>query len=171
MSEKMKIGRNEKCPCGSGKKFKKCCGLKERVERPVQQKMPDKQEITLEGAITNLQAIAAAKQEIVEPLGVFILYSDKVGDAWVLETTEKDCVQVAKAGEPLEVPLEETRETIVMDWSHRFSFKQKKFFISAYRTKEEKILENAPAQRIFAAFKRLQKKLTPEIIEKVHVTG
>ena len=22
---KMKIGRNEKCPCGSGKKFKKCC--------------------------------------------------------------------------------------------------------------------------------------------------
>ena len=20
-----KIGRNEKCPCGSGKKFKKCC--------------------------------------------------------------------------------------------------------------------------------------------------
>ena len=21
----MKIGRNEKCPCGSGKKYKKCC--------------------------------------------------------------------------------------------------------------------------------------------------
>jgi len=21
-----KIGRNERCPCGSGKKFKKCCG-------------------------------------------------------------------------------------------------------------------------------------------------
>jgi preprotein translocase subunit SecA len=21
-----KIGRNEACPCGSGKKFKKCCG-------------------------------------------------------------------------------------------------------------------------------------------------
>lgn len=21
-----KIGRNEKCPCGSGKKYKKCCG-------------------------------------------------------------------------------------------------------------------------------------------------
>ena len=23
---KPKIGRNEPCPCGSGKKFKKCCG-------------------------------------------------------------------------------------------------------------------------------------------------
>lgn len=22
-----KVGRNEPCPCGSGKKFKKCCGL------------------------------------------------------------------------------------------------------------------------------------------------
>ena len=22
-----KIGRNEPCPCGSGRKFKKCCGL------------------------------------------------------------------------------------------------------------------------------------------------
>ena len=21
-----KVGRNEKCPCGSGKKFKRCCG-------------------------------------------------------------------------------------------------------------------------------------------------
>ena len=24
----VKIGRNEKCPCGSGKKYKKCCLLK-----------------------------------------------------------------------------------------------------------------------------------------------
>ena len=24
--EKPKIGRNDKCPCGSGKKYKKCCG-------------------------------------------------------------------------------------------------------------------------------------------------
>jgi uncharacterized protein YecA (UPF0149 family) len=24
--KKRKIGRNEKCPCGSGQKYKKCCG-------------------------------------------------------------------------------------------------------------------------------------------------
>jgi uncharacterized protein YecA (UPF0149 family) len=24
-----KVGRNDPCPCGSGKKFKKCCGAKE----------------------------------------------------------------------------------------------------------------------------------------------
>ena len=29
-----KIGRNEPCPCGSGKKYKKCCGfLKRSTER------------------------------------------------------------------------------------------------------------------------------------------
>ena len=24
-----KVGRNDPCPCGSGKKYKKCCGLKQ----------------------------------------------------------------------------------------------------------------------------------------------
>jgi uncharacterized protein YecA (UPF0149 family) len=24
--EKKKVGRNEPCPCGSGKKYKRCCG-------------------------------------------------------------------------------------------------------------------------------------------------
>jgi len=24
--EEPKVGRNEPCPCGSGKKYKKCCG-------------------------------------------------------------------------------------------------------------------------------------------------
>jgi uncharacterized protein YecA (UPF0149 family) len=23
---RIKVGRNEPCPCGSGKKYKKCCG-------------------------------------------------------------------------------------------------------------------------------------------------
>jgi len=25
--DKKKVGRNEPCPCGSGKKYKRCCGL------------------------------------------------------------------------------------------------------------------------------------------------
>lgn len=27
------VGRNDPCPCGSGKKFKKCCGLKTPMQR------------------------------------------------------------------------------------------------------------------------------------------
>ena len=28
---KPSIGRNEPCPCGSGKKYKKCCGLAKKI--------------------------------------------------------------------------------------------------------------------------------------------
>ncbi len=28
-----KVGRNEPCPCGSGKKYKKCCGMNESVDK------------------------------------------------------------------------------------------------------------------------------------------
>jgi hypothetical protein len=28
VAESAKVGRNDKCPCGSGKKYKKCCGRK-----------------------------------------------------------------------------------------------------------------------------------------------
>ncbi len=31
MDRKCKIGRNDRCPCGSGKKYKKCCGSVEDV--------------------------------------------------------------------------------------------------------------------------------------------
>ena len=29
VNKKKKIGRNDPCPCGSGKKYKKCCGMNE----------------------------------------------------------------------------------------------------------------------------------------------
>ena len=32
-----KIGRNDPCPCGSGKKYKKCCGANEEVTEPHEQ--------------------------------------------------------------------------------------------------------------------------------------
>jgi hypothetical protein len=28
-----RVGRNDRCACGSGKKFKRCCGAKERSSR------------------------------------------------------------------------------------------------------------------------------------------
>jgi uncharacterized protein len=30
--EAPKVGRNDPCPCGSGKKFKKCCGAEQDGE-------------------------------------------------------------------------------------------------------------------------------------------
>jgi uncharacterized protein len=31
-ARKAKIGRNEPCPCGSGKKYKKCCLFNQALE-------------------------------------------------------------------------------------------------------------------------------------------
>jgi hypothetical protein len=35
MSKNIKAGRNESCPCGSRKKFKKCCAVKQDRRRRV----------------------------------------------------------------------------------------------------------------------------------------
>ena len=40
--KKMKIKRNQKCPCGSGKKYKKCCyntDYEKRITRINEQKL------------------------------------------------------------------------------------------------------------------------------------
>jgi len=31
----MKIGRNDPCPCGSGKKYKKCCLKKDELKKAI----------------------------------------------------------------------------------------------------------------------------------------
>lgn len=45
----MKIGRNEPCPCGSGKKFKKCCLALEGSENLRKQENQNKEEGHLQG--------------------------------------------------------------------------------------------------------------------------
>ena len=56
----MKIGRNQPCPCGSGKKHKKCC-----LNKPV--KKLSEQEIQLEA----LRKILELKSEsMLMPIGI-----------------------------------------------------------------------------------------------------
>lgn len=163
----MKIGRNESCPCGSGIKYKRCCAHKPKA---AQQQVPMQQEkITLSSAIKKCQQVARQKMEMVQQLGVFILFADISGDAWVLEVTESDCIQVAAEGEPLEVALEENDETIEVDWSHTFAIKNKQLQLTAYRDQATTVLERAPVQRIFAVRKKILKKVSPELLEKVHL--
>lgn len=164
----MKIGRNEACPCGSGKKYKRCCADKKQdgVKAPPP---PKPKKITLAGAILGCQDVAREKRVLVQQLGVFILFSDRVGDAWVLEVTESDCIQIASGGMALEVPLEENDETIVMDWSHKFVIKNKKLLITSYREKTSEELGNAPTQQISATRKKILKRISPELLEQVHV--
>ncbi len=164
----MKVGRNESCPCGSGKKYKRCCA-NQRRDALVQEKAQEQTRVTLGGAIAVCQEEARKKKVVVRQLGVFILYCDSLGDAWVLEVTDSDCIQIASEGKPLDVPLEENEETIMVDWSHTFAIKNKRLQISSYRDKQISILENAPVQQIFTKRRKILKKISPQLLQQVHI--
>ncbi len=56
---KREVGRNDPCPCGSGKKFKKCCGNPKLSARNIQ--------VVQEGEISLAEKISAlAKQSPLE---------------------------------------------------------------------------------------------------------
>ena len=166
-----KIGRNDKCPCRSGKKFKKCCGLLERTPSLDTQQSPEQEmKVTLMDGVREIQADGVAKKAKCRELGVFFFYSTVAGDAWMLEMTQSDCVQVAGKGQIFEPPIDENSETIAINWSHMYTLRDKRLVITAYADKSEQIMENAPTREINAAMRRITKKFSSEQLEKVHVS-
>ena len=162
----MKIGRNDPCPCGSGVKYKKCCYGKTSIQPdPAEQQ----QAITLSAEIAKVQEAAVAKEKYLKPLGVFIFFSTEQGDGWLLEISEMDAVQVASKGEKIEVELDENPETIEINWSHRFSIKNKKFITVAYSDDSTKEWDDYPAHSIFSAIKRVRKKFPKELLSSIHL--
>ncbi|WP_028584922.1 SEC-C metal-binding domain-containing protein [Desulfogranum mediterraneum] len=163
-----KIGRNQPCPCGSGKKYKHCCLSARQLETQVLEQHQIR--VTLTQAIEKIQQAAAEQRESFFELGVFIFFSSAAGDAWLLEVTDSDAVQVAEAGRALEVPIEEDSETIEMNWSHTFAMRAKQLYLTAYADKAEHRLEDAPCQQINAAVRRVRKRYAPEMLEQVHLS-
>ena len=163
-----KIGRNDACPCGSGKKFKRCCLGKQRQETVGLSEM-QRAQISLQNAINAIQEEASKGIQKVHELGVFVLFSTTGGDAWLLEITDSDALKVASNREVLTVDLEEHPETIEINWTHTFEIKNKQFVITAYKDKKVQEIDGYPIHPILAAIKRIRKKLTPELLESVHV--
>lgn len=158
-----KIGRNEKCPCQSGKKYKHCCALKE------QPSPREALKLTLTGGVKDIQADAVEKKTVIRELGVFFFYSTARGDAWVMEMTDCDCLQVAKEGVALDIPIDETPETIEINWSHRYSVEDKKLCITAYADKSVEFLADAPTRELNAAMRRIRKRFSREQLKQVHL--
>ncbi len=162
------IGRNEQCPCGSGKKFKHCCLLKKQAGiSPTSPEAAFK--VSLISEIRAIQKAAEEKRQKIRELGVFILLATRTGDAWLLEITESDAVQLARAGESLEVPIDENPETIEINWSHTFDFSNKEFELTAYSDKSKTVKEGYPTKEVRAAIKRIKKKFSSEVLNQVHV--
>ena len=163
-----KIGRNDPCPCGSGQKFKRCC-LGKQLDKAAGLTEVQRAQISLQNAINAIQAEASKAIQKVHELGVFVLFSTTEGDAWLLEITEMDALQVAAKKEILTVDFEENPETIEINWTHTFEIKNKQFITTAYKDKKVEYIENYPTPPILAAIKRIKKKYSPELLESVHV--
>ena len=163
-----KVGRNEACPCGSGRKFKRCC-LGKQQEQAANLTEVQKAQISLQNGINKIQEAALKGVQKVHELGVFVFFSTTEGDAWLLEITEMDGLQVAAGKEALTVDLEENPETIEINWTHRFIIENKQFVTTAYKDKKVEKIDNYPIHPILAAIKRIKKKFSPEQLESVHV--
>jgi len=162
-----KIGRNDPCFCGSGLKFKKCCLTKIQNKEPDPAQPP---QVSLKNEIESIQQSAVAKKKSLHALGVFILFSTESGDGWLLEITDMDALQVAAGGEKLEVELVENPETIEVNWSHKFTVKNKKFITTAYADKNVTTYDDYPTHRIHSAVKKCRQKFTPELLNSLHVS-
>ncbi len=164
----VKIGRNEKCPCRSGKKYKHCCAKKGQGV-PRQMSPEAAARVTLMGAVKEIQVDAEKKKQSCRELGVFFFYATDSGDAWILEMTACDCVKVAEGGKTLDVPIDENPETIEIDWTHTFEVKNKQLELTAYGDKKVHIEEEAPTKELSAAMRRIRKKFSQEQLDQVHI--
>jgi hypothetical protein len=125
--------------------------------------------VTLKDAIDLAGSAAMKRMPSFRELGVFLLFSTSAGDAWLLEITESDCVQLARNGQRIDVPIDETPETIVVDWTHTFAMNERKLEVTSYEGKLVTILSDAPAGAIHGAIRRIRRKHSPELLDRVHL--
>jgi len=163
-----KIGRNERCPCGSGKKYKQCCARKPAIQqRPAS---PEEQlRISLMDAVEKVSKAASEKRQSISELGVFVLFSTSKGNGWLFEVTQSDCVQLASNGEILPHPINENPETIEIEWSHMYRVVDKQMELTSYKDRGKEVLADCPVKEVSASIRRISKKIPPELLEQIHL--
>jgi len=161
-----KIGRNEPCPCGSGLKYKKCCILKEAEAGAAKEVV----QVSLNDEVVKIQQAAVEGRQEVRALGVFVLFASNTGDAWLLEISEMDAIQLATGQQKAEVNIVENPKTIEVDWSHTFAIKDDKFVVTAYKDKKVDTYSDYPAKEIRTTIKKIRKSFSAAQLSQVHIS-
>lgn len=163
-----KIGRNEKCPCGSGRKFKHCCARNPKAT----QRLPTPQEqskISLKEAVEGICRAAEERKPLIQELGVFVLLSTAKGNAWLFEATQSDCVQLADEGRTLPIYIDENPETIEIDWGYTFVHVDRELQLTSYKDHTPAILADCPVKELSASFRRIRKRVPAEMLKEIHI--
>ncbi len=163
-----RVGRNELCPCGSGKKYKHCCHLKRQAGQEIKPVAQSK--VSLLSEVEKIQHHAKNRRNVIKELGVFVLYANSDGNAWLLEIAQSDAVQLMHNGETLNASIEENPEVIEIDWSHKFELKNKRLALTPYNdTHQEVGFGPKTSQQLSASMRRIRKKCSLEQLRQVHV--
>ena len=163
-----KIGRNEKCPCGSGRKYKHCCARNPRVQERLATS-EEQMKISLMSAVESISLAATEGKAILKELGVFVLFATADGNGWLFEVTQADCVQLARDKEILSVPIDENPQTIEIEWSHTFEIVNKEVLLTPYRDRVTEKLADCPVKELSASIRRIKKKVPPEMLKEIHI--
>jgi hypothetical protein len=78
-------------------------------------------------------------------------------------------VQLATGGESLEIPIDENPETIEINWSHTFDLSNKEFELMAYSDQSKRVMADYPTKEISASIKRIKKRFSSDVLNRVHV--
>jgi hypothetical protein len=161
-----KTGRNEPCPCGSGLKYKKCCLPREA--KPVVRVAPASRPTTfVDQELAKLRDLAAAGKRSLRVIGALLFFSTAKGDAWLLELVEQDALRVATGGEPVDVVVNETEETLEIGWTHHFSIEGQTFVTKAYLDDALKSFTGYPTLEIKDALEQIRRQYTREELASI----
>lgn len=170
-----KTGRNDLCPCGSGLKYKKCCLQKDAEERRATAPAGGGAAAAayrpvIRPAAEKAQQAASEKRQGIGALGVLLLFSTTSGDAWLLEITGGDALQLSDQGVALPVVIEENPETTEVEWSHTYALREGQFAVTSYKDKAEKVYAaDYPVKEIDEAIEAIRKGMPDGLADMVHV--
>ncbi|MFQ5707100.1 MAG: YecA family protein [bacterium] len=118
-----KIGRNDPCPCGSGKKYKKCCMASHESEIRTQEEINMQQEAKY---IINCALQSDARLVQLESL---LFFSTHTGDAWLLDTDDNLALCLMQDFEEQEYVINETLENFSIEWEASYHIKGNAFIV------------------------------------------
>jgi len=142
-----KIKPNERCPCGSGKKYKKCCGRlgKNSTDATLSGGGPTMTYATVDSASLQKDAeyvVERAQAGIasVVAVGIFVFFSTGTGDAWLLDSDGGDALCLAKGREAQPYTIMNTSGSFLIGWDAEYSIVGEEFVVTEASGRMRRIL-------------------------------
>lgn len=121
-----KVGRNERCPCGSGRKWKVCCGRGGAAILPAPAAKPAPDWLR---DIATVVDKAKQRRAFALDRGNVVLFSTADGDAWMVRRREQDAAVLARAGEVMAPALQFGDDATPYAHPYRYRFDDGRFVV------------------------------------------